>query len=55
MAGKGELKHGFYTNRFVEAGDEKRSLLLSISSAQSRRCEILFALDQTTHPASSSN
>ena len=37
VAGKGELKHGFFTNCFVEAADENAAELLAVDRLRARQ------------------
>jgi hypothetical protein len=37
IAGKGESKHGFYTNRFVEAVDEKAAELAAVDQLRTKQ------------------
>src|SRR5438045_646689 len=37
VAARGELKHGFYANRFVEAPDEKAAELAAVSQLRAKQ------------------
>jgi hypothetical protein len=37
VSGKGELKHGFYTNRFVEAKDKAEAENLAVAQLRARQ------------------
>lgn len=37
IVGKGESKHGFYTNRFVEAADERAAELAAVDQLRARQ------------------